>query len=420
MESFLNLSDGNKCYEINRYNLYDFTLVLIVALLVVGDLGGALQPVRLISLLLFPLVLKSVFKINLIVSRLALFFLFWFGYIFISLIWTSNFFEGVKEVFYYFTHFILFMLIQVFSKRAYNPLKSIIYGWLLFFMLSTPIALYELFTDWHFPSSQFSSNYIQNLGDGLVYQKKFSAINFLNYNTYVTILCFSTPFIFAYLLIVNRVKLQIVGWLNILFLLYILLMNASRGGIICFFLYLILFVFFYKHVRFRAKNVILFILSVILLGVFIFYSSLLFEQIQARFVARTSIFEDSSRWNLIHSAMKLFLGTWGIGTGVGSIETSMRYVSSGVVAPHNLFFEILVQYGLLIFVGFLMFIFGLFKCVYRYPYRTISKFIIYGSVLSLPFVFVINAGYLLMPSFWVYISSLLLFSYKNNYYGRLV
>ena len=165
----------------NLYNKYDWGLIVLIASLVVGDLGGALQPVRVISLLFLPQVLSQCRKVNRLVALSCLFFVFWLAYMACSLTWTSDFSQGIKEIFYYISHFSLFILIQYWCKQALNPVRSIIGGWLTFFLLSCPVAFYELLFDKHFSTSQFSSDLMQNLGGGYIYQKKFAAINFLNY-----------------------------------------------------------------------------------------------------------------------------------------------------------------------------------------------------------------------------------------------
>ena len=87
------------------YNKYDLGLILLIASLVVGDFGGALQPVRLVALIFMPQVLMRFVRINRLINSIFLFFLFWLFYILISLFWTADLGQGLKEVFYYISHF---------------------------------------------------------------------------------------------------------------------------------------------------------------------------------------------------------------------------------------------------------------------------------------------------------------------------
>ena len=205
------------------------------------------------------------------------------------------------------------------------------------------------------------------------------------------------------------------GWISLMALTYILLMNASRGGLVCLAIYSLFFVGYYKKVYFRGKKIVITVAIIALLIGIIGYANILFEQIASRFIAKSNLFDDSSRTHLILVALELFKGSWGIGTGVGSIMASMATLTTGIIITHNLFLEILVQYGVVIFVVCCMFFFYLFRNARMQIKGSTPKFIVYSSLASFPFLFVINASYLLMPSLWVYFSSLAFFAtYKNH------
>lgn len=395
------------------YNKYDIGIILLIASLVVGDLGGALQPVRVVSLVFMPQVLIHFVRFDRLINRIFLFFLFWLFYIIISLSWTSDFSQGVKEFFYYISHFSLFFLIQYWAYKAINPFRSIILGWLTFFLLSCPFAFYELIYDRHLASSQFSDELMINAGHGEVYQKKFSALNFLNYNTYVTVLCFAMPFLFSFLLLKKTFISQIVGWVSIMMLAYIQLMNASRGGVICLVITSFCFFYYYRKVSFRKKWLIVSSLLLVVLFFIIPYWSIIIEQFALRFVSRGSIMEDTSRSHLIRIALDLFTESYGVGTGVGSIMASIAQKTTGVIITHNLFLELLVQYGIVIFSICVFFCIHLYYNAYKKVNDDSRRFVLYSSLFSLPFVAVINSGYLLMPSFWAYFSCLTFFSFSN-------
>lgn len=396
------------------YNKYDIGIILLIASLVVGDLGGALQPVRVVSLVFMPQVLIHFVRFDRLINKIFLFFLFWLFYIIISLSWTSDFSQGVKEFFYYISHFSLFLLIQYWAYKAINPFRSIILGWLTFFLLSCPFAFYELIYDRHLASSQFSDELMINVGHGEVYQKKFAALNFLNYNTYVTVLCFAMPFLFSFLLLKKTFISQIIGWVSILMLAYIQLMNASRGGVICLVITSFCFFYYYRKVSFRKKWLIVSSLLLVVLFFIIPYWSIIIEQFALRFVFRGSIMEDTSRSHLIRIALDLFTESYGVGTGVGSIMALMAQKTTGVIITHNLFLELLVQYGIVIFAVCIFFGLQLYYNAYKYVNDDLKKFVLFGSLFALPFLAVINAGYLLMPSLWVYFSCLTFFSFSKR------
>lgn len=89
--------------------------------------------------------------------------------------------------------------------------------------------------------------------DGQTLVRKYASVTFGNYNSYVTVICFSLPFMFAYLLLVDGVKKQLWGWFIVLAVFYILVINASRGGLLCFVIALFSFLLFYRKKHYRES-----------------------------------------------------------------------------------------------------------------------------------------------------------------------
>lgn len=51
-----------------KYNKYDFIIILFIASLVFGLLGGSLQPIRIITLIFFPFLVSN-FKRGILMSK---------------------------------------------------------------------------------------------------------------------------------------------------------------------------------------------------------------------------------------------------------------------------------------------------------------------------------------------------------------
>ncbi len=68
---------------------------------------------------------------------------------------------------------------------------------------------------------------------------------------------------------------------------------------------------------------------------------------------------DVIRWNLIRNGLVLLSNTFGFGVGAGQIESNMiafaTYPTFGIINMHNWWMEILVGFGILIFIGYLVF-----------------------------------------------------------------
>ncbi len=393
---------------INKFNKYDYYVVFTIALLVFGNMGNAIEPIRLLSILSVPYVLGKLFttKLTQYQRNLLLFFIFWLCYSIFSIFWTTDIVEGFKELLYYYVHFSLFFLLIFWCQKANNPLKAIIYGWCTFFILTIPIALNEIINDYHLSSSIFKSDLTINLGNESIVQKKFAAVTFGNYNSYSLMLVFILPFIFSLLLFTRKVKYLILEFLLIGILVFLLLTNASRGAILCLLIVTMVFVYYYRKKTNKVKTHFNFLILLVAIGIGFYYSSELIQQLSYRFASGATFFEDLDRLKIYKKAWILFLNSNFLGTGIGSMVSSLQSISyGGILAIHNLFLEILMQFGLVIFAMFMFFLIFIYKKTVKIN-SDIIKFIIYSTLFSIFPFSVIDSGYLLAPSFWVLMASL--------------
>lgn len=98
-----------------------------------------------------------------------------------------------------------------------------------------------------------------------------------------------------------------------------------------------------------------------------------------------------------------------VGTGLGGLQIWMeRFAGGGINIPHNMLLEIFVQWGAIAGLMFVLFLLKLFWGL-RYVKDMAVKRVLYMSLFSLPFVSVINSGYLLMPVIFVYFASMVVF-----------
>jgi teichuronic acid biosynthesis protein TuaE len=78
---------------------------------------------------------------------------------------------------------------------------------------------------------------------------------------------------------------------------------------------------------------------------------------------------DFVRINLIKNGLFFLISTLGFGVGAGNIEYWMShkamYNTGGVLNIHNWWLEILVGYGVVIFIMYIVFYFKLFRSFYR-------------------------------------------------------
>ena len=389
----------------NQNNRFDYLIILIIALLAFGNVGGAIQPVRFVALASLPYTILQLSRNSIYkqVSNVIWLFAFWYGYSVVSMLWTSDTTEGIKELVYYPSHFALFLLIFVLSQKAANPARSIMIGWIAFFLATVPIALNEIFNNVHLSSAKHDADKMSNMG-GVLFHRKFASVTFGNMNGYTTVLCLALPFVLSIYQFCKKIKYKLLFWATILCMSYIMLINSSRGGILTLAASVAVFLF-YAYKRGSLSLPVLFTLILAAIGIFVYYFDDVFFQIAVRVGDGSGFFEDSGRSSIYGVAFEVFLSTWGVGAGIGSIQASMAQFTTGITIAHNLWLEILIQYGVIITIAVLFFGLRIFKRLISHRNNTYSMLGVIAIVGILP-MSVINSGYLLMPALWAYLVSL--------------
>ena len=301
-------------------NKYDYAIVALIGSLLFGGIGGYLTVSRILTLLFVPLFLKTVKQNNTlkeIVSVRTL--VFFYLYCVVSIIWTPNKTEGVKELIYYPIHLIYFLEIISFSLIANKPTKSISIGWLMVVLGSTFIGLFELATDVHFGIGQ-ESDRSMNFG-GTIIQQRFARGLFANYNTLVTVFCFGLTFILS-LYYKTRAKGQrFLCFFAVFLSLIIVVTNASRGGILSY-LIIILCSFVFAS-SFKNKVKIAFVIVIVASLVIGRYYDLIFGFLEIR-LASSDVASDNTRLDLWTKGVYICFDYFGLGSGVGSVETMLE------------------------------------------------------------------------------------------------
>lgn len=382
------------CILRNDNNRYDWYIILIIASIAFGQIGGAFQIMRIISLLLLPVNIWSVItKRYAKISIYFVFAIFWLLYGSIALLWAPDVVNGRYELLYVLLQLNIIYSLVKFSKQTNNPIKSIIMGWCGFLLLTLPIASWKLITNNHFYTNELQSSRMDEglLINGII-DKKYAAATFGNYNEYITAISFMLPYLFLGILILRRKKQRQLLLLQLLLVSLVILFNASRGGIICLFINVSCFLFYclryYRRNRFLIY--LLFLASVILLFE---YKDIVLSQIFERSNTVTGMLEDKGRIMLYIQALELLSDSYYAGVGPFGFQAIVGF------APHNMWLEILVQYGVLVFIFFIFVLSILLFSLYKLTKGTVFSFIPISVTLTLSFVSVINSGYLFFP-FW--------------------
>lgn len=390
--------------HINKYNYF---LFILITLQIFGNYGGALQPVRIAVFLLLPFFLFHSRKLLYYKFEFS-FFCFWILYSLFSLLWVSDYSEAFNEISYLIINTLCFFTVILLAEKANNPKKTIIMAWMFLFVLTVPIALYELIFDVHLSNSVFEGNRLIGRADGGI--KKFAAVTFSNYNTYVQLLLCVFPFLASFCLSEKSFRKQLLGWILILILLYILLMIASRSGLIGLLIGLLILFYYFKKTSLQYKFIVYICVFVTVAGSLFFWREQLLEQLAYRLVD-SELFQDSSRSDLIGASFQMLWDTCLLGVGAGNfVSASSVYLPMNSLPPHNFFMEILSQYGFFLFFSFLMLIVRILFCKKE---NVLLGFILTASLFLFPFVSVVNSIYIRSVLIWLWIASLFILSKKK-------
>ena len=380
-------------------NKYDYAIVALIGSLLFGGIGGYLTVSRILTLLFIPLFLKKIKQnkiLNVIVSvkTLVVFYL----YCVLTIIWTPNKTEGIKELIYYLIHFIYFLEIISFSLFAKKPTQSISIGWLMVVLGSTLIGLFELVTDIHFGIGQ-ESDRAMNFG-GTIIKQRFARGLFVNYNTLVTV--FLTYILSLYYK--TRARGQRFLCFFTVFLSFIVVVtNASRGGILSYSIIILFSFLFASSLKNKVKTaIVIFILASFVIARFY---DLIFGFLEIR-LATSDVTSDNTRLGLWTKGIQICFDYFGLGSGVGSVETMLEQRNKGgITYTHNMFIELLCQYGIVFLLVLVRYIWRLFKNV-RYVKDKALRRVLYSCFIALPFFMVIDSGYLLYPQLFAFFASL--------------
>ena len=391
-------------------NKYDVYILLILVSMIFGDFGGAFQAVRIIAILLLPQILRLKWRNNKYIKGLMCFFIVWYVYATLSFLWTPNKMEGAKELLYYPIHMLLFVELCVFSKCAKKPIFNIGYGWLWFVILTVICGIWEITTDQHLPMSSFQDgDYLFDNGEAVIHH--FASVTFHNYNSYVVLLCSSLPFV-LYMMVQDNKRIRYLTFFALVAMVYIIAINASRGGIICLLIAVLSLLFFSEKRRNLSGLFVIILASATLLYL---YGDFLMQNILIRSQS-TELLKDSSRTDLINDGIHVIFNDYiGMGAGIGGGFTALEnYRHNGLSATHNLFLEIFVNFGIFIL---LMVVIGLTRMYMRgiRVQKMKRKLSIWVSLLTLVPFAIIDSGYLLSPQIWLYFASVYVFVYIDMF-----
>lgn len=389
-----------------RKNIYDWFIIFVIASFVVGTIQVWIFSHHfIVGLMCLPFAFKEIVaSFSAMKFRSIVFFVFvWLLYALISMLWTIAP-EPENALWGLFWMMVIFLALFHCSFRANFPKRSFAQGWLLLLLLTYPIAFWEIISGEHLAKwGDFNEDSSIALAGGGTQQRVFAAVTYKNLNSYVTLLCMALPMTFAAIV---ELKHKIYPFVISFVAVCLVLINASRGGLVCLIADFVVLFLFYNKAHFRYKRFV----SVLLLGCLLLFvvnfGLLIMEQLIGRLENIDSFTEDAGRWDVLQSGLLLLWDSGGFGWGVGSMVAAYETTGFWLHYAHNFVMEFWVQYGFFLSIplGLL-----LLKAVLILTKRkNVVALRLYGCLVLCSFlpVVIIDDSYLSHPYVWGYLATI--------------
>lgn len=395
----------------SKYNIYDCFIFFLIASLAAGNLFGPLQLPRVIAFLLAIPCLSKLHVLKRVLGTKRIWIALFLIFSFVSCLWTpAGISEGLVASVYNLVHVLLFIEILVFSKYARNPFKAISLGFLVALFITAVIGFWEMATDNHLSTSKLEEARIgKSGGDNEIFVRYFAAATFFNFNTYVIFICFLLPFLFwGGVRDDNKPVIRSIFFIAIAIAIVLVLFNGSRGGLLSIAIMAMVYIY-YSFSKLKQSFISILLLIAALTIAFVYFGPIIFNSLIMR-SAMQEAFQDESRFIIWNNVLKVSRDYLFLGCGAGGLEYVMiKYASDGVTAAHNVFLELLSEYGMVFMSVFVAFLFKLFKRARRITDFS-RKLCIYQAIMAFPIIGIINSGYLTQPTLWASMASLYVFA----------
>jgi teichuronic acid biosynthesis protein TuaE len=332
-------------------------------------------------LLLVIFSLKTLFSGKIIIHQKSikwyiLFLFFWLGYSVISLAWAPSKGDAIRDIIFLFMSVLLIFFFTYYIKNE-TDLKKVYNIWLAVLGILIIIGFWEHLTGNHLSVSR-------NYNEIRSWRMFIPTGVFFNPNDYATFLALSIPFGIAIFRYCKRKCILLFSLLIVASSLYLLVTTGSRANIIGFVFEFIFIFLFLMNINKKTKFIIFLVCFLALFVLFPpgnylqhFLNSIVEELISIGYQA--SLMEGSVgiRVNLVKNGLNFLYKTAGFGVGAGNAEYYManysQYYTAGILNPHNWWLEILVNYGVVVFFGYVLFYIGIIRNLWKIYQNNLLK-----------------------------------------------
>lgn len=324
----------------------------------------------LLAFILFLEYLKTNKKISLRIkndqSIIIRFYFFWFIYSLFSIGWVKDYHSWFRAIFFMGSAFLCIWVLSSYVKEEKN-FKSIFMIIFAMIILHNCIGWHELLTGKYMFADLARIDRHSQFGYNPAARVPVSM--FGNTNDYATFLVIGIFITYIVLLNSNNKSIKALSVITILSSIFLIFRTGSRANLLGLIVGLIVLVYmkYFKKISIKTLFIILGIPIVILLNPTfienIFMS--LSNELQFSFDGGS----DYVRLNLIRNGLHFLKETIGFGTGAGNIEywmaTEKLYNVGTIENIHNWWMEILVGYGVIVFIGYVLIYVKMAKRLYH-------------------------------------------------------
>ncbi|MCM3088667.1 O-antigen ligase family protein [Bhargavaea ginsengi] len=306
------------------------------------------------------------------------FLTFWIIYLFISLAWTENHSNIHKGIYYLVLYSILvFLIIKLINseKNIINANQSI----LLLSYLIIGIGIFEYLSGYHLSTSRYSDPRTYNSFN--VDNINAVTATFYNENNYSLFLSICAPFIMIQIIKGNLIT-KLVNLLMLSSIFFLVIINDAKLVLAGLILQTIILLIFFKIPR-LIKLTYTFVFFVLTL--YIVNTGFLDEYNKAYDEIVNGYGSNYVRLNLYKSGFYMLLESNFLGVGPKNFGLNLHpeLYTAEIVNPHNWWIELLAEYGVIIFIGFLaLYIWILIQLYKIYRQKRITSDITFALFLS--------------------------------------
>jgi teichuronic acid biosynthesis protein TuaE len=305
------------------------------------------------------------------------FLVLWMGYAFLSMTWAAAKGDAIRHVIFLFMGISIIFFI-VYYLRDLDQLKWFYWLWLLIFAVLIPVGIWEVTTGNHLNVSGI-------FGEVRLRFRFAPSTVFYNQNDFAGYIALTLPMVLAWIRYYPKLIGRALGVSVFIAGLYLLILTFSRSCYIAVFMGILFWSLFLLRWKKRIKALALaaFVCGLLVVAFPIQTQDILAKvEIQANSLVPIVLQNEDMgslyvRQNLIKNALYFTAKSAGFGVGAGNVEYYMEnykiYPVANITNVHNWWVEIFANYGVFIFVGYLIFYVSLFWKLWKVYKRVTNR-----------------------------------------------